>query len=848
MSESLPYFKDWPVINSSIKKNEKIEQAILNILEKMTLEEKIGQMIQPNLRDVTPEEAKEYKLGSLLNGGGTWVNNDKYAEPKDWALEADRYWNALKEAYKDRPFWIPFMWATDAVHGHNNIFGATLYPHNIGLGAARDPDLIYRIGRATAKEVCSTGMDWTFAPTVATPRNLRWGRTYEGYSEDPEIVYQYSGKMVEGLQGNSEDLSGESHLLSTVKHWIGDGGTLDGIDRGDNHYSEEHLINIHAMGYFSGLEAGAQVVMSSFSGWVNDNNNAIGTKEYNQKLSGSYYLLTEVLKDKMNFDGAIISDWNSHSEVSACSDGNANYCVNAGLDILMVTSRNDWQDTIKNLKAGVKSGEVPLSRIDDAVTRILRIKMRAGLWEKSSPLSREYTKRNNVFGDAKHKALSREAVRKSLVLLKNKNNILPLSLSSKIILAGSAMDSIQKMTGGWSLTWQGGDTRKEDFPGCQTLQDAIRETISEDNFQKFSQSHNTNDIAIVAIGEDPYAEIVGDIKIWQSLEFTKLKRAYAEDLRLLNELKNHGKKIIIVFFSGRPLYVNELINLSDAFVCAWLPGTEGLGITDVLFKNENNEINFDFTGKLSYSWPNHRDSFAVNAIPSNIKNYQVPKQEQSPQEYHRPLFDIGYGLNYTDTLKPNIDLDTLPIDQTDLVTESKAAQQNLALFGVLATGDYRLKIADHNNWIIGAEATGNNSVICEGIESHPTDFVHQQDARKIRCTGGPQSLIYLETIDQGFDDLTPYLLAEGKIEITLKITQFPSSSVLFSIDKDLPNTASIDITEKLKEISQGEWQQLIIDIKELSDQGCDLTHVVHPMAIYTSGEFEFEIGSVNWVI
>jgi len=271
-SNTLAYYSDWPAIASKVTVDPDIESRVSSILAQMTLEEKVGQMIQPNLDDVTPEEAKQYKLGSLLNGGGSWPNKDKHASAGDWAAAADSYWTALDEAYADRGFKVPFMWATDAVHGHNNVFGATVFPHNIGLGAANDPEMILRIGQATAKEVVATGLDWTFAPTVAAPRDYRWGRVYEGYSEDPEIIYSYAGKMVEGLQGGSAGLKTDTQVISNVKHWVGDGGTLKGVDRGETHYSEEYLMNIHAAGYFSGLKAGAQVVMSSLNSWHDDAN------------------------------------------------------------------------------------------------------------------------------------------------------------------------------------------------------------------------------------------------------------------------------------------------------------------------------------------------------------------------------------------------------------------------------------------------------------------------------------------------------------------------------------------------------------------------------------------------
>ena len=833
----LPYFHEWPTISSAIKQDKTIEKEILNILTQMTLDEKIGQMIQPNLREVTPEEVEKYALGSLLNGGGTWVNNDKYASAKDWALMNDQYWLAAERTFANRPFRIPFMWATDAVHGHNNIYNATLFPHNIGLGCCRDEDLIYRIGRATALEVAATGMDWTFAPTVATPRNYRWGRTYEGYSEDPEIVYAYAKKMVEGIQGDADTLKTDEYVLSNVKHWLGDGGTQFGIDRGDNLYSEELLINIHGMGYFSGLEAGAQVVMASFSGWKNSRNLSHNTQEYNDKISGSYYLLTDVLKNKMGFDGVIVSDWNSHAEVSACDDGNANYCVNAGLDILMVTANDDWKSVIQNIKVGVETGEIPISRIDDAVTRVLRIKMRSGLWSKPKPSQRKVSQLPGILGS--HTDLAREAVRKSLVLLKNNHNVLPISRDKKIVLAGSAADNIQKMTGGWSLTWQGTDNTKEDFPNAKSLADAITETIGQDNCKLSNDIEDARhaDIIIVAIGEDPYAEIVGDIKSWQSLEYSKLKRRYAQDLQLLKELKSTGKPIVTIFFSGRPLYVNEEINCSDAFIAAWLPGDQGLGITDVLFKDAEENIQYDFQGTLAYSWPATKTSFAVNRTPPHIKNYQTPEDEQDIA----PLFEYGYGLTYSDIKH----IDEFELDSEEFTVEDRPASQPLEVFGILANGEYRMRIADYNNWLNPIDTSANNSKVCSGIESLPVDYVHQQDALRITCRSG-ESLLFTQSLDCDTDSLNAFVEADGKIEFAVRLQQAPNEPVLFAPHRDITSYPTLDITQDLCALPINSWQTLSIPLTRLKEIGVEFTHIDIPFMLYTRGELIIDIGMIRW--
>ncbi len=384
--------------------------------------------------------------------------------------------------------------------------------------------------------------------------------------------------MVEGLQGGEKGLKSQRHVISNVKHWLGDGGTTGGVDRGMNEYSEEYLRNIHATGYFSGLDAGAQVVMTSFNSWHNDANyDVMDTGNYNKKLHGSKYIVNDVLKDKMGFDGLVVTDWNGHSEINGCTAGNCPQAVLAGNDIFMVTARKDWQAFYHNVIAQVNDGTIPMSRIDDAVTRILRVKMRAGLWEKPQPSKRQLAGKQRILGSDAHRELARKAVSQSLVLLKNKDKALPLSTEAQYLVVGSAANDIQKQTGGWSLTWQGTEnTLERDFPGATTLLMAMRAQVGEENVFTDVNSAPPDTIAVVAIGEDPYAEMFGDINKTKTLEYATLKSSYGADLNLIKSLKEQGFKVITVFFSGRPLYVNDEINHSDAFVAAWLPGTEAV--------------------------------------------------------------------------------------------------------------------------------------------------------------------------------------------------------------------------------------------------------------------------------
>lgn len=847
-----PYYAQWPKIQSAIKVDNTIEQAVRHIVEQMTLEEKIGQMIQPELRDITPQEVELYKIGSILNGGGAWPNGNKRAMAKEWISSADGYWHAAETAFENRPFRIPFMWATDAVHGHNNAFCSTVFPHNIGLGCARDTELIYRIGRVTALEIAATGLDWTFAPTVATPRDLRWGRVYEGYSEDPEVVFAYAGEMVKGLQGNADELKDEYHVISNVKHWLGDGGTATGVDRGVNNYSEDLMRNIHAMGYFSGLDAGAQVVMSSFNSWADPSNydHSPDTEDnYNNKIHGSKYLLTGVLKQAMGFDGLIVTDWHGHAEVSKCSDGNASYAINAGNDILMIPTRKHWQAVYHRTRKDVLNGTIDISRINDAVTRILRVKMRAGLWDKPCPSARKLAGEQHILGAPQHREVAREAVRKSLVLLKNNNRILPLKRDQQIILTGSAANDLQKQSGGWNLTWQGDENGLDDFPGATTVKMALEAELGAEQIcydPDLNTQWQEGDIAIVAFGEDPYAEMMGDIKAWQTLEFRTLKRSYAADCEKIKQLHQQGVKVISLFFSGRPLYVNQEIALSESFIAAFLPGSEGKGITDVLVENKQGEPQFDFTGRLSFSWPNKKRSTSVHRLPTHIPNYQLPEFEQDPQGEHAPLFEYGYGLNYRDT--PQVrDLDNLDIEE-----ESDQRQQYatlpIHLYGVNATiGDYQLKVADSAHWT-GVDVSRNNSLSLSEIRTKPYNYQQQQDAVELQCCGEGLSVVYVQTSDGQVMDYSQY--QAGTLQFELKVSGKATKPVYISVQKpalasQLHDHTKFDISHFCSEI-RDEFVTVSIPCEFFHKNGVPIAHLDTPFVLFSEGALSIVLANICW--
>ncbi|CDT12821.1 1,4-B-D-glucan glucohydrolase [Vibrio coralliirubri] len=874
-NDALPYLNDWQPVNSKISKDPLIEAEIKAIVSLMTLEEKVGQMVQPDLREVTPAEAQKYKLGSILNGGGGFPDDDKYASAKRWANEADKFWLALEQSYEGRGFRIPFMWATDAVHGHNNVFGATLFPHNIGLGAARNPELIEKIGVATAREVAATGLDWTFAPTVATPRDYRWGRVYEGYSEDPEIVYQYAKRMVAGIQGGESGLKGDTHVISNVKHWIGDGGTLNGVDHGENRYTEEYLRNIHAMGYVGGLSSGAQVVMSSFNSWWNSNNydpmssDKANTSDQpymsNQKIHGSEYLIADVLKGKMAFDGIVVTDWNGQGEINGCTAANCPQAVIAGNDVFMITAREDWQAFYHNVIEQVNSGVIPMSRIDDAVTRILRVKKRANLWNKPMPSLRSLAGKQEVLSAPEHVSLARQAVSESLVLLKN-SDALPLSTNDRFLVVGSAANDITKQTGGWSLSWQGdGNTIEKDFPNAQTLLMAMKSVVGPDNVTTDRSNASPEDTtAIVVIGEDPYAEMFGDISRTQTLEFAKLKPSYKNDLETIRTLKSQGYKVVTIFYSGRPLYVNEEINLSDAFVAAWLPGTEGLGITDVLFASQGQ----DFKGTLSYSWGAKKCSTTINRNAPNIPNYQTPIDgttgnliEQDTTGEHQPLFPYGYGLNYKDQKEIKArydDLDNIPLDPRDYgcgmsEPDNGIAQVALEVFGKDAKGEFTARMSGAaNNWESLAVTKGTTSIgslTTTGINYNGM----QQSALNVKFLSSEESFnerpaaqLYMQTPDKKGADYNRYTNANSTLEFDIRMkTQAPESMTL-ATHCEWPCIGELQINRVLPDPSE-QWTTVKVPLQCFEQAGMSFQRMSTPFLMFSEQSVEFDLGRVRIV-
>lgn len=575
----------WPRVKSPVGQDAEIEAKIDSLLSQMSVEQKVGQMIQAEIKSISPDDAAKYHIGSVLNGGGSWPTGEVDGPLAGWLSLANMFYGASMDTGDDR-LAIPIIWGTDAVHGHNNVQGATIFPHNIGLGAGNNPQLMRDIGTITAREVAITGIDWAFSPTVAVAQDIRWGRSYESFSSNPKIVAELSKEYVLGLQGHPAlgNFLSEQKLVATAKHFIGDGGTTGGKDQGDAVLSEEELFQVHGQGYVQTIGAGVQTVMASFNSWNGE------------KLHGHKYLLTDVLKTKMGFDGFVVGDWNGHEQIEGCTKISCPQAINAGVDMIMVPE--DWKAFLETTISQVKKGEISTARIDDAVRRILRVKFRAGMFDHGKPSEHALAGRATLLGLDKHRDIARQAVRESLVLLKN-DGVLPIKKSANILVTGSAADHPAYQNGGWTLTWQGRDLETkvinppEIYKGHTTIHEGFDSLAKNVEISKDGKYAKRPDVAIVVFGEAPYAEFEGD------LADTNYNLLGSADFKLIQKLKEENIPVVTVFLSGRPRGVDAAIELSDAFVAAWLPGSEGAGVADVLLDNKH-----DFKGRLPFAWPN----------------------------------------------------------------------------------------------------------------------------------------------------------------------------------------------------------------------------------------------------
>ena len=687
----------WPTASSPDIMTDPATLAMVEqLLARLSVEEKVGQVIQADIGSITPSDLATYPLGSILAGGNSAPMANERAPASDWVELA----RAFRAAAAQRPgARIPLLFGIDAVHGHNNVVGATLFPHNIGLGATRNPDLIERIGTATALEVAATGADWTFGPTLAVPRDDRWGRAYEGYSEDPDVVAAYAGRMTLGLQGRlAQGALQPGRIAGSAKHYLADGGTVNGKDQGDAQITERELIDIHAAGYPPAIDAGVLTIMASFSSW-----NGV-------KHTANKDLLTDVLRGPLGFDGFVVGDWNAHGQVEGCTNESCAAAFNAGIDMFMAP--DSWKPLFHNTLAQVQSGAITMARLDEAVRRILIVKAKAGVFADRRLVEGQV----EVLGSQAHRALAREAVRQSLVLLKHNGAVLPIRPGARVLVAGSA-DDIGQAAGGWTINWQGTGNTRADFPNGESiwegLKSAVEGTGGMAELSPAGTFQTRPDVAIVVFGEEPYAEFQGDLS---DLDFRP-----REPLALLRRLKQQGIPTVSVFLSGRPLYVNPEINASDAFVAAWLPGSEGGGVADVLVAAPGGGSQHDFHGRLSFSWPRSPDQ---------------PPQNRGGPDYD-PQFAYGFGLTYATA--------TGTADLTEAAEGGEASSTRFFADGRFVTP-----------WALVVRDEGGEARIADGargvspraaVTVSPVDGQGQESARLITFSGAGQAIVTGPAID-----------------------------------------------------------------------------------------------------
>lgn len=766
-AESTAHPALWPAAKSPAAITDPATEAQIDgILAKMTLEQKVGQLIQADISAITPADLARYPLGSILAGGNSGPYGDERASAGKWHQLVGEF----RAVSRSSGAGIPILFGVDAVHGHSNLPSATIFPHNIGLGAARDPDLIERIGAATAAEIAGSGIEWTFAPTLAVPQDLRWGRSYEGYSSDPALVARYGRAMTLGLQG--ELAAGRpvpaNRVAATAKHFLADGGTADGRDQGDARIPEAEMIALHAPGYPAAIDAGALTVMASFSSWN-------GTKHH-----GNGTLLTDVLKGRMGFDGLVVGDWNGHGHVTGCSNTDCPAAINAGLDLFMAP--DTWKLLFGSTLAAARDGRIPVARLDDAVRRVLRVKFKLGLMGDSLVARGDPAQ----VGAPQHLALAREAAAKSLVLLKNDNGILPIKPGSRVLVAGPGADNMAMQAGGWTITWQGTDTAAADFPNGQTIGRAISEAVGGAGGRTeiaadgaFSVKPN---VAIVVMGESPYAEFQGDLP---HLAY----QAQHGEQQLIARLKAQGIPVVVVFLSGRPLFTSALLNQADAFVAAWLPGTQGSGVADVLVAGSNGASPRGFTGTLPFAWPADARSPLIAA-----------------------LFPVGYGLSYG--------------QQSSFGQISEDPRLDLSAFDNAAIFFLRGKAPAP--WHFSNDGS---------ITSRAVDVTAQEDGRQFTWNGPGSFAIQGNSVN-----LAAKAEQGAALQIEWRIDRLGNAPVLLSM-----GTAKLDLSKTVRSAQRARLIETRIPLRCFKAAGADLASVGQPLQLTAGGGFTVTLRSVRIV-
>jgi len=793
----------WPSPKWPFAPDAALEEKVATLLKQMTVEEKVGQVIQGDIASMTPEDMKKYHLGSILAGGGSAPGNNERAPAKDWLKLADEFYYASIDK-SNGGVGIPMIWGIDAMHGHSNIVGAVLFPHNVGLGATHNPKLLADIARVTAEQVRTTGIEWTFAPTVTVPQDDRWGRAYEGYSEDPQLVASFAGEFVKGLQGDPaspEFLKGK-YVISSTKHFLADGGTENGRDQGDAKIPETTLRDIHNAGYVPAIEAGVQTIMISFSSW-----NGV-------KHTGNKGLITDVLKKRMNFDGFTVGDWNAHGQVEGCTNDNCPQALNAGLDMYMAP--DSWRGLYENTLKQAKDGTIPMERLDDAVTRILRVKFRAGIFDAGPPSKRPLAGDFKLLASPEQRAIARQAVRESLVLIKNNGGLLPLASNKHVLVTGDGADNIGKQAGGWTITWQGTGLTNADFPGGTSIWGGVKAAVKAGGGSAEMSADGSYkkkpDVAIVVFGENPYAEFQGDLKV------LTLPGSMTQHLEIMKKLQDEKIPVVAILLSGRPLWQNREINLANAYVAAWLPGSEGNGISDVLFRKKDGSVNYDFTGKLSYSWP--RDAAGA---PLNVN-----------QEPYDPLFAFGYGLTYA-----------APVEVAALPENPGIAAE------LMSTGSFFDKGTPVQPWSLrvsnGADSTRISSVPAETtggrVKVTAIDDQVQEGARRFVFSGDGKGTVQITS--EGAVDLSREANGDVMLLVRLKREGEVPKDLQIGVRCGAGCGGLVPFAETLGSVPGGTWQVVGVPLKCFAKAGADVSKVNEALVLESEGKLDLAFSQVK---
>ena len=793
----------WPQAHSVGLVDAKTERFIGELMSRMSLEEKVGQMVQADIASIKPEDLRSYPLGSVLAGGNSppLSGNDRDSA-SEWLSTTRRFHEVALEPRPGHVL-IPLIVGIDAVHGNSNVKGATIFPHNVALGATRDPALVRRIAAATARETAAVGIDWAFAPTLAVPQDKRWGRTYEGFSEDPTLVRAYAREFVLGLQGQpgAGRLIQRGSVAATAKHFLGDGGTFEGIDQGDTRVEEAELIKTHAQGYPAAIDAGLMTVMVSYSSWNG------------RKMHGNRSLITDVLKGRMGFEGFVVSDWNGHGQLPGCTKRSCPDAYNAGIDMIMAP--DGWKGLFENTVAQVRSGLIPMGRVDDAVRRILRVKVKLGLFDADRPWEGKLER----LGSPEHRALARAAVRESLVLLKNNGHILPIKANAHVLITGSSAADIGRQCGGWTLSWQGTGNSNSDFPNGQSIYSALSEAMTHaGGTVELSQDGRFTgkpDVAIAVLGEDPSAEMRGDLR---SLDY---QAEHPGDLELLRKLKASGVPVVTVFLSGRPLWVNPLVNESDAFVAGWFPGTEGAGVADVLIGNAQGKPRYDFVGKLPMSWPKSATQTQLNA----------------GQPGYDPLFAYGYGLD----------------DQSQVQVAALSEDPGVRVVQG-STDKYFANGRTLPPWHFALRESGKTTVVPDraepfgtsgGISIAPIDAGGvQEGGRQVVWTGQGDAAVLLTGMSL---DLLRQANADMSLRIDYRVDQAPRGAVSLRLgcDPGCGDGGGLAIESILGQSQVGVWHTLKVPLACFRDKGADLEQIAEPMVISSASRMQLSLAAVT---